>query len=262
MTSFQIIMALAFATSAPANAQDTARAEIVVVGTVHNPTAQFSEETIVRMLERVKPDLILLEFDPSFFDVSGALREEFRNIALEGKSAVAYAKTAGVPLRPFDIEGRNRFYKEHDYFPRETRLNQEISRLHAADALPLEAKLLFESLLGFAAVRDACASDRAEVINSAACDKALERKEHYAFKGFKRIIETTPALTEMTAFWAMADDFWTRRSRAMVDNIVSQTAALGARRVVVLTGFEHRHFLRRELARRGVVVREYFDYRE
>jgi hypothetical protein len=240
------------------------RTEIVVVGTVHSPTAKFTEDTLAGILRKVNPDLVLLELDPSFFDSSFALPEKYWNIALENRAVIAYSKTASVKLRPFDIEGRNKFYQEQDYFKRELSLNQEISRLYGGGQLPTEPRLLFEGLLALAAVRDSCGAERPEVINSSACDKAVEKKQDYAFKGFGKIIELTPALKEFKPFWSLADDFWSRRNEAMVRNIVKYTKELQARKVVVLCGFEHRYYLRSKLSeqasKEGFVVKEYWDY--
>ncbi|HZS09928.1 MAG TPA: hypothetical protein VFD58_34190 [Blastocatellia bacterium] len=240
------------------------KSEIVLIGTVHAPTSNFQEETLVRILNRVRPDLILLELDPSFFDSSFNLPEKYQGISLESKAATSYAKTVGARLRPFDIEGRNKFYEVHDYFNRELKLNQEAGRLYAGGQLSPEAKVLFEALLSLSAVRDACGAERPEVINSSACDTAVEKKQYYAFKGLGRIIELTPALKEMGPFWALADEFWVRRNGEMVRNIVRHSKELRPGRAVVLSGYEHRYYLRKQLAgqaaREGFILREYWDY--
>jgi hypothetical protein len=238
--------------------------EIVLVGTVHSPTTKFTEGTLIDILRRVNPDLVLLELDPSFFDGSFALPEKYQNISLENKAVTAYLKTAGARLRPFDIEGRNKFYQEHDYFKRELSLNQELSRLYAAGRLSAEAKLLFEGLTALAAVRDSCGAERPEVINSSACDTAIEKKQGYAFKGIGQIVALTPALKEFKPFWNLADDFWARRNEAMVRNVVKYAKELKAERAVVLCGFEHRYYLRHKLAEQaaaeGFLVKEYWEY--
>jgi hypothetical protein len=240
------------------------KTELVVVGTVHAPTPNFDEKALAGILGRVKPDLVLLELDPSFFDASFNLLEQYRGVSLEAKAATAYARAAGARLRPFDIEGRNRFYQEQDYFNREARLNREVAGLYAAGQLPAEARLLYESLLSLSAVRDACGAGRPEVINSNACDTAVEKKHHYAFKGLGRVIELTPALKELAPFWTLADEFWSRRNAEMVRNVVTHTKELRPRRVVVLAGFEHRSYLKKRLAElapaEGFAVREFWDY--
>ena len=124
-----------------------------------------------------------------------------------------------MKLRPFDIEGRNKFYQQHDYFGREFTLNQEIGWMYRAGQLPSEEKLLFEGLLVSAAALDSCGAERPEVINSSACDTAIGKKHDYAFKGVGKIIDLTPPLKEFKPFWALADDFWARRNDAMINDI-------------------------------------------
>jgi len=260
-----IVLALFAVEGSLVNGQEVNnRTEIVVVGTVHSPTAKFTEETLAAILRRVNPSLVLLELDPSFFDSSFNLPEKYQNITLENRAVTTYQKTVGVKLRPFDIEGRNKFYQEHDYFKRELSLNQEISRMYGADQLSSEARQLFEGLMALAAVRDSCGAERPEVINSSACDKAIEKKQYYAFKGIGKIVDLSPALKEFKPFWSLADDFWVRRNEAMVGNIVRYSKELRARRVVVLCGYEHRYYLRGRLAERApkedFIVKEYWEY--
>ena len=150
--------------------------EVVVIGAVHNDTASFKAETLVNILKKVNPDLLLLEFDSSFFDSSNALLDKFRAISLESRAATLLQKESQVKLRPYDIEGRNKFYADRNYFKLEGELNQELSGLYSNNGLSAEARLLFETLLTLSAIRDSFGAERAEVINSTACDTALEKK--------------------------------------------------------------------------------------
>jgi len=245
-------------------AQETKGREIVVVGTVHSATNNFTEHTLITILKQVKPDLILLELDPSFFDSSFVLAEKYRTISMENKAVLPYAQMTGVKLRPYDIEGRNKFYQDNDYFGREVRLNQQIARMSEAGQLPSEAKQQFEALKALSAVRDSCGAESPAVMNSPHCDLAVERKQHYAFKGIAKIVELTPSLHEFKPFWSIADDFWARRNEAMVTNIIRFSKELKAMKVLVLVGFEHRYYLRKRLAeqapKEGFVVKEYWEY--
>jgi len=258
------ILPVAIQSQRPGAQSSGARTEIVVVGTVHEPTPSFREKTLLEILGRVKPDVVLLEIDRSFFDDSSTLSQRYETITLETRAATAYAKSAGVALRPYDIEGRNKFYQDNDYFARELKLNQDVSRLYARGELSLEARLLVEALRALSSIRDACGADTPEVFNSAACDSAVAHKQQYAFKGLAKVINLTPALADMRAFGELADGFWIRRNTEMVRNIVKYAKELHARRVVVLAGYEHRYYLREHLAElatsEGFVLREYRDY--
>lgn len=239
--------------------------EIVVISTVHNDTNYFKTETLVDILKKVNPDLILLEFDSSFFDSSFALLEKYQTISLESRAAATVMRQSSkIKVRPYDIEGRNKFYAEHNYFKSEAEFYGELSRLNDNNELSSEAKLLFEALISLSAIRDSCGAERPEVINSLACDTALEKKQDYSFKGIKRIIELTPALKKFDAFASLADDFWIRRNEEMVKNIIRYSKEFQGQRIVVLCGFEHRYYLRKRLkeqaAKEGFVLREYRDY--
>lgn len=55
-------------------------AAIIVVGTTHQETADFSSTRLQQMLAEIKPDVILYEVDSTFFDAQGLL------LALTGKA--------------------------------------------------------------------------------------------------------------------------------------------------------------------------------
>lgn len=245
-------------------AQEAAKTEVVVIGTVHSPTARYTQETLEGLLKKIAPDLLLLEFDKSFFDNSFAILDKFKNVSMETKAVLAYQKTAKVGLRPYDIEGRNPFYQKHDYFNRETNLNQELGRLYSTNQLNAEAKAMLDSLFAVAQIRDACGQEGPSVINSGACDKAVEKKQYYAYKGIGKIIDLTPALKEHKAFWDLADAFWVRRNDEMVNNISRYAKEVAGKKVVVLCGYEHRYYLRTKLLERAraenFMLREYWEY--
>ncbi|HVG28232.1 MAG TPA: hypothetical protein VM864_00790 [Pyrinomonadaceae bacterium] len=238
--------------------------EVVVISTVHNDTAYFKAETLVSILKKVNPDLLLLEFDSSFFDSSFSLLDKYQAVSLESRAATTLQGVSKVKVRPYDIEGRNKFYAEPDYFKREGELNRELHRLYGSNGLSAEAKLLFETLLSLSAIRDSCGAERPEVINSSACDTSLEKKQHYSFGGVNRIIELTPALKEFDAFGSLAADFWVRRNEEMTRNIVRYAKEFRGKKIVVLCGYEHRYYLRKKLkeqaAKEDFVVREYWNY--
>jgi hypothetical protein len=240
------------------------RTGVVVIGTVHNDTANFKTETLVNILKKINPDLILLEFDSSFFDNSFALLDKYQAITLESRAATILQKASKVKVRPYDIEGRNKFFAEHNYFKLEGEFYGELNRLYNNNGLSAEAKLLFETLRALSAIRDSFGSERPEVINSAACDTAIEKKQYYSFKGIRKIIELTPALKAFDAFGSLADSFWVRRNEEMVSNVVRHSKEFQGKKIVVLCGYEHRYYLTKRLkeqeSKENFVVSEYWNY--
>ena len=260
-----LIPIVAACVPAAAPAQETgAAAEVVVVGTVHAATPRYSVDTLLAILDRVRPAVILVELDSSFFDDSSRIRPEYQSISLENAAVTRLSARTATPLRPYDIEGRNRTYEQHDYFARQRRLSETISRLDGQGALVPEAKGLLRELDDLSAIRDAIGADRPVVINSAASDAAIRLKQEYSYAGLRRIIELSPGLADFADFWKWADEFWTRRSETMHANIVRIAADFPGRQVVVICGYEHRYYLRSLLrqddAAGRLKLREYWEY--
>lgn len=217
--------------------------EIVVIGTVHDPTPAYTSDTLVGILQAVKPDVVLLEGDPRLFDGYNGLKSDHRN-SLEGSAAYRYQQMGGPPPQPFDIEGRDVFYQQIDYYKNQTALLAKINSLYTAGALSPEAKTLFEVAGAFSEAATQLMQDRPEVINSAASDALMKQKQRYIFEGIGRIIAISPELKEFAAYWEKDRTFWHLRNKTMVENILSHAKKRGTRRrIAVLCGFEHRNHI-------------------
>jgi hypothetical protein len=239
-----VALALLAALFCPATAEEKpAQGDVTVIGTVHAPTPNFTAETLGQILARAKPDVILFEVDSSFVDASFRLKEPNRKMTLEAIAVTAFQARSQVPLQPYDIEGRNQFYQDHNYFQRQRELSQALNQLSEEKRLEGEPRMLLEMIREFDAVRDAFAADRPEVINSAACDAAIEKKQEYAMKGMRRIVELTPALERFGDFAKLREEEWDRRNRTMAENVLGYARKNPEKRLVVLCGFEHRYFL-------------------
>lgn len=79
--------------------------EIIILGTLHKPEPNFNSEILFDILENLKPDLILMEGDSSFFTSNFRLKK-----ALNSNEVIASQKYADkypmTKLRPYGFEGR------------------------------------------------------------------------------------------------------------------------------------------------------------
>jgi len=117
---------------------DTTR--IVVLGTVHNSSDNFNPGKLVAIIDRIKPDLILVELDSTFFMSDMSFKPGTINLSLQNKAVAAYIKDHPVPVRPYEIEGRNRIYEEHDYFSLQKELSTSLKKAEKDSLLGAEAK--------------------------------------------------------------------------------------------------------------------------
>ena len=238
--------------------------EVIVIGTVHNPTKNYTVGSLKHILERVNPQVVLLEFDSSFFNDSlTALNKGSENITLESRAATWLKHQKGAIIRHYEIEGRNDFYRQHRYFEKERALNASLDSLYKENLLSEESRKLLEALWAFCSVRNKFQQETPFVLNTQAFDTLVEKTHHYMHIGVSRIIDVTPALKAFAGFQGMRTDFWSKRHEAMIDNIISYAKEFSGQRIAVLCGNEHSAYLRPGLRERGIgwlVVRDYWEY--
>jgi hypothetical protein len=262
VSSFIFIFVLLATPSPFAWGNDTT--SVVIVGTVHNGTNNFNVRALTGILERVKPDLILVELDSSFLTPSMLLKPEFQSISVENGAVTDYLQTHRVAIRPYDIEGRNGIYERHNYFHRQRDLSKALDQAERDSLLRGEAATLLDAIIRFDGISRAFASETPEVLNSTACDVAMESKQYYANEGMVDIVKSVSALKDFTEFVKFKRDFWIARNNTMVTKIMEWVKLLRPNTVVVLCGFEHRYYLLEALKKRSALdafkLKEYWTY--
>ena len=108
------------------------------VGTKHNPCTYFNSDSVYAILLRVQPDVVLMELDSTFFDKNFHFDLEKYPDLLSTNENIGthrYQQEQGVDLRPFEITGRNEWYREHRYFERQDSMWRDALSLYRADKL-------------------------------------------------------------------------------------------------------------------------------
>ena len=246
-----------------ARAAPQAPTEIVVVGTVHAATEKYSAQDLVRILQRVKPDVILFEY-PADMMTPGF---EFKSVvkdALEQQAVLEYVKQTGAKIRPYDIDGRNAYYERTNYFARQRQCNQELNSQIDSKGLSADAQKIVDALDAANARRDVIGRSAPMAINSFQADAAISDKQWLANQGIPEIVRLTPGLKGCEEFWNASRAYWIRRNNDMLRNIKRFAAEFAGKRLVVLCGYEHRYYLRAHLydwdERPGYLVKEYWEY--
>jgi hypothetical protein len=262
--SVYLVLAVVVLSTRPSSASPNDSTTIVVVGTVHNKTDNFTVRTLCDIMERVKPDLILVELDSSFLTPSMSIKPEFLRISLENEAVAQYQKDHGVPIRPYDIEGRNKIYQSHNYFKLQQDLSKALNQAFHDNLLTGESAIVLEAIDRFDDIGRSFGSESARILNSNPCDVAMESKQFYAGDGMVRIVSSVPLLKQFEEFAVFRRDFWIQRNEAMVANILYWASLQHHRTILVLCGYEHRYYLRHGLkSHRGpdaFILREYWSY--
>jgi hypothetical protein len=228
-------------------------AAIIVIGTTHQETADFSSARLQQMLAEIKPDVILYEVDSSFFDAQGLLLAPYRQ-GQEGRAVWQHHLSTGTPIEPYEMEGRNQYYKKTNYFAREAAFSKQLSAVSEQGQLSPKATAQLAAVLAAFELRDTCGNSTPELINSPVCDAIVRKKHHYMYQVLLNVATETPALAGHTAFLQQAGDFWRTRNDAMAANIIARAKQRPGQRIVVITGFEHRPELLERLQAQAVEV--------
>jgi len=213
--------------------------EIIVIGTTHAETADFSSGVLEKILGQIEPSVILYEVDSSFFDSEGRLKAQYRE-GQEGKAVWQYHLNTGVPIEPYEMEGRNQYYEKTDYFAREAAFSEKLSALFEHGRLTPKSKAQVTAVLASFELRDVCSNAKPENINSPVCDAIVRKKHYYMYEVLRSVAEENEGLHEFTDFLRDAAEFWKIRNDAMAANIIAHAKNRLGQRIVVITGFEHR----------------------
>jgi len=239
--------------------------EVCLVGTRHEPCAYFNSDSVHVILSRVRPDVVLMELDSSFFDKNFRFDLERYPDLLSTNETIAahrYQQERGVDLRPFEITGRNEWYRKHRYFERQDSMWRDALALYRADRLSRKDREDMELILQvmnyndmqFASPRD---------MNSSMTMGYLTLREYILYQKLVSIVKSEPQLGRWRDFVRIWSSRWYERNGVMAANIRRMAEAYPGKRLLVLVGLEHKPGLQRLLnACDGIVLKEYWEFQE
>lgn len=224
---------------------DSKNTQLIVIGTVHENTPNFSVTDLVEILNKIHPDIILCEYDSSFFDKDFNFRKVFKG--LEQTAVVQYLKQNQAILRPYDIEGRNDHYRKNKTLERENEFFDRLNRFCQNSKYDAYTRSILKEINVSGIKRDLFQKMTPREINSFKCDKIVAEKTFCFNFGYSEVIERNPELQEFFEFWNNEAGFEDLRNQEMVRNIVNFASKYQGKTIVILCGYEHRYQLRYDL---------------
>ncbi len=247
--------------------------DLYILGTRHRKRPEFNGDSILKVLMRINPDLILCELDSSFFDSDFRLKSPswkfklgvaygFMDFENEGIALRHYREMKpSVILRPFDIEGRNQFYKKHDISTKSSKVLKKIRALYEKNELSSANSEIWEGWLKSNRLYNEAYENQStpKELNSKRHQAICAERQLYKYRKINEIVQSEEALKKHRDFYQLHSDFWDTRNLKMVENIRKFVKEFGVQRVVVLTGATHPYYLLRELEK---VEEQDFELRE
>lgn len=244
----------------------SAQTVLYIVGTAHEERSYINSDSIYNILFKLKPDVILIELDSTFFT------DDFRfdlkkypdllstneNIGVEN-----YHSRHNVDLRPFEMTGRNEYYRESHYFENQNKMFGEIHKLYKNYKLSKKDTEDFELILYGLEVGNSVTFHSVQELNSDLSMKFWSMRHKILFPKMVSIVENEPELHHWVDFAKEWEEFWHRRNAVMADNIRKIATEYKNKCIVVLVGNEHKPFLLDLLlpdVSTDFIIREYWTY--
>ena len=232
--------------------------EVIVLGTVHFPTPTFNADSLYDTLETLRPDLILFEIDSArlaqVLEPPPLAQRLGRALGWEAtpNEAAAVAKYQhqhpAALVRPYEWGRRDQFHRQHGILSTPGLVFSKLKTLREAGQLTPRQQRVLATYDSLTARLNALGSTQPlAALNSAAADSLAQRRQNSQYHQLKTIVDENEGLREFRAFYEVNERYWDIRNRAMARNIARYVALYPGRRLVVLCGFNHRYYLRREL---------------
>ncbi|TGE03722.1 hypothetical protein [Hymenobacter fodinae] len=239
-----------------------AQNRVWLIGTAHEETKYVTPDSLLHALNKLKPDVILLELEAQHFTKDFTFNTATYPLkdyltTNENIASYTYQQQHGTQLRPFDIEGRHAFYERERYREREQQLFAQIMKLYKSNQLSTAGKTDFELLLLALGSYSNLSVRSLKELNSNVTTRYTALKSTVDFELMLSIVRQTNELAPWLPFAELRKAYWQKRNTAMCDNIVRYAREFTGKKLVVLVGNEHKYILQDMLKQRNMEVKEY-----
>jgi len=223
--------------------------EICIIGETHSKTSYCNSNILDSILTRIKPDLILVELDSSFF-TSGFQYDTVKRPYLldESKSSNSIIATnlyiknnKQTDIRPFDITGRNDFYVKNDFFNKQNDMYTAILKYASTDSINERDYRDFVLLTTSLHALNSLKISTLKELNSQPVTNLAYLQQEIYLNSALNLVESIDTLKAYKEFAHLQNDFWIERNSQMIQNIIK--LAKNYKRTVVLTGNLHKYYL-------------------
>jgi hypothetical protein len=242
--------------------------EVCIIATTHDINDFSNPRILDSILQVIKPDLILVEMDSTFFTPDFYYDTIGRPyLVIPESSSVETITTHNykkenpeVDIRPYDISMRNDYYRQQDYFNTKPAMYQDIFR-YASGGSNSERDYRDFMLLAVSlhCINNLNITSLAE-LNAESTTSLTFLQNMVYMNSAINLTESIDSLRKYQDFAKWQKDFWETRNAKMVENIIRVSE--GYERIVVLTGNLHKYHLVLGLSsdHLNIKLKEFWEY--
>lgn len=254
----RLLILVFFITSFTCNAQDKKqKLDLIIIGTVHFPTKNINSDTIYKVLENLKPDVVLMESDQTNFNSDFSFKKSYDenewNAVLKYKS-----NFKNTLFRPIEFEGRNEYRKLNGIVNVDDVFNK-INVLDSLNILPEKHKKIWKRFVELAIALNDLDNGSLKEINTVSVENLVRERQFYQYQKLKEIVDENDEFAKLKIETPTKETISYRelykrycyfeelRNRTIIENILKWKTQYPNKKIVILIGFYHKYFLVNEL---------------
>ena len=150
-------------------------------------------------------------------------------------------------IRPYEWTLRNKWHKEKGILKMPGKVFNAIDDLNNSKKLSKQHQDIVSEYYRLNDKLNKYADSSIFIINTKQQDSIAKKRCDFQYHRIREVVDQNIELTEYRPFWAIYEQYWDLRNKAMAQNICDYIKLFPQKRIVVLNGFTHRYYLRQEL---------------
>lgn len=213
---------------------------LCIIGTQHESNEYINPEKTFIAIECFQPDIILCELESKYFNGNTYNLKDFPDLLStnENIATYQYQQKYNIDLHPYEIEGRNDYYKDNSFFEKQQELFSIIMTNYQNKSLSEKSYKEWDIFLKAVKLLDITSGHSLEEINSALYVRYAEAKDMLLHNTFISIAKRD--FPDKLDNAKELKNFWDKRNRIMCENILKWCKVYKGKRIVVLTGQQHK----------------------
>lgn len=268
-----IILLLVFGFWSCLKSSKSTNQELFIIGTMHFPSDGINADSIFNVLKKLKPQVILMELDSSAFNKNFKLKINLDEN--EYNAVVNYLKeNPQVKIRPIEFEGRDKYRKSIGITPNPGKTFDILSELNKSNRLNEKEKLIWDNFMDYYSNTAQLAKGNLKGLNLSNTDRLIDSLMLYQYIKVKRIVDVRHEFKKLMLdakgdsvsikdhFQDWANFEYNLRNKQMTENTISVIKSFpDKKRFVLLVGFQHRFYIKKELKKRNpnIEIKEYYN---
>ncbi|MDV7697403.1 hypothetical protein N6B72_10765 [Chryseobacterium soli] len=237
------------------HAQYSGKTQIYILGTVHEPSTILNPQMLFEILNTIQPDVILQELDSE--QMKDFQKESMSKNSNEVSAALLYSKKYPKTLNlPFEFEGRNQYRKDNGMVPTDNLTIKLMDSLYKKNALSPVNTIIYEKYQqANTALKDFAQSD-IKTLNSLTFESVNRYRQFVQHHEIPKISNSEEIFArnfvvkpngEKISYrdgYQLWCNFWDLRNNTMSLNIIKKANEYKGKKIVILTGVQHKYYLK------------------